>query len=103
MQRYPRWMKQSFSPHGVAREVRGLVEDLRLATVCESAVCPNLQECWSRRSLTFMILGERCTRSCGFCAVDHGRPPPVAADQPWRGGEAGRPRGRQPQGLTADI
>jgi lipoic acid synthetase len=83
-------MKQAFSPHGTAREVRGLVGDLRLATVCESALCPNLQECWSQRQLTFMILGERCTRSCGFCAVDHGRPQPVEADEPWRVAEAVR-------------
>jgi lipoic acid synthetase len=101
MQRYPSWMKQSFSPHGVAREVRGLVEDLRLATVCESALCPNLQECWSRRSLTFMILGERCTRSCGFCAVDHGRPEPVSADEPWRVAEAVRRLGLQHVVITS--
>ena len=101
MQRYPRWMKQSFSPHGVAREVRGLVEDLRLTTVCESAVCPNLQECWSLRQLTFMILGERCTRSCGFCAVDHGRPEPVAADEPWRVAEAVRRLGLRHAVITS--
>src|SRR3990167_7041195 len=101
MQRYPRWMKQSFSPHGVAREVRGLLEDLRLATVCESAVCPNLQECWSRRSLTFMILGERCTRSCGFCAVDHGRPQPPEADEPWRVAEAVRRLGLRHAVITS--
>ena len=88
MQRYPPWLKQSFSPNGVAREVKHLVGDLQLATVCESAVCPNLQECWSQRQLTFMILGSRCTRSCRFCAVEHGRPEPVAADEPWRVAEA---------------
>ena len=101
MQRYPHWMKQSFSPHGVAREVQGLVEDLRLATVCESAICPNLQECWSLRQLTFMILGERCTRSCGFCAVDHGRPEPVAADEPWRVAEAVKRLGLQHVVITS--
>ena len=88
MQRYPAWLKQSFSPDGVAQEVRALVEDLQLATVCESARCPNLRECYSQRQLTFMILGDRCTRSCGFCAVEHGRPEPVAADEPWRVAEA---------------
>jgi lipoic acid synthetase len=90
MRRYPEWLKQSFSPHGVAREVRSLVSDLGLVTVCESAVCPNLPECYSQRQLTFMILGSRCTRSCRFCAVDHGRPQPVAADEPWRVAEAVR-------------
>jgi len=90
MQRYPAWLKQSFSPNGVAREVGGLIDDLKLATVCQSAVCPNLKECWSQRQLTFMILGETCTRSCRFCAVPHGRTTPVEADEPWRVAEAVR-------------
>ena len=90
MQRYPEWLKKPFSPHGVAREVRELVADLRLETVCESALCPNLRECHAQRQLTFMILGGTCTRSCGFCAVHHGRPEPVAADEPWRVAEAVR-------------
>ena len=88
MRRYPSWLKQQFSTDGVAGEVHGLVKDLRLETVCQSAVCPNLRECWSQRQLTFMILGGTCTRSCTFCAVDHGRPTPVDADEPWRVAEA---------------
>lgn len=88
MQRYPRWMKKEFSPDGVAHEVRELLSDLQLVTVCESAVCPNLRECFSQRQLTFMILGDRCTRSCQFCAVDHGRPQPVSEDEPRRLAEA---------------
>lgn len=88
MRRYPSWLKQQFSPDGVAGEVHGLVNDLRLETVCQSAMCPNLRECWSQRQLTFMILGGTCTRSCTFCAVDHGRPMPVDADEPWRVAEA---------------
>jgi len=90
MQRYPLWLKRDFSPDGVVRQVRGLVGDLRLETVCESARCPNLRECWALRQLTFMILGGVCTRSCRFCAVDHGRPAPVAAEEPWRVAEAVR-------------
>ncbi len=90
MRHYPTWLKQSFSPDGVAREVRTLVSDLELSTVCESALCPNLRECYSQRQLTFMILGDRCTRSCRFCAVEHGRPEPVAADEPWRVAEAAK-------------
>ena len=90
MRRYPEWLKQSFSPNGVAHEVRSLVGDLQLATVCESARCPNLRECYGQRQLTFMILGERCTRSCRFCAVPHARPEPVASDEPWRVAEAVR-------------
>ena len=85
---YPAWLKQSFSPDGVAREVRALLGDLRLATVCESALCPNLRECYAQRQLTFMILGERCTRSCRFCAVPHGKTEPVDPAEPWRIAEA---------------
>ena len=88
MRRYPPWLKKGFSPDGTARMVRGLVADLELVTVCESAVCPNLRECWSQRQLTFMILGDRCTRSCRFCAVEHGKPLRVEADEPERLAEA---------------
>ena len=88
MRRYPDWMKKPFSPDHVAQEVDGLVHDLKLATVCQSAVCPNLRECYSQRQLTFMILGDVCTRSCRFCAVEHGRPQAVPADEPWRVAEA---------------
>lgn len=90
MRHYPTWLKHSFSPHGVVREVRGLVQDLALETVCEQARCPNLQECYARRQLTFMIMGARCTRSCRFCAVAHGRPEPLERDEPWRVAEAVR-------------
>ena len=88
MQHYPSWLKRSFSPDGVAGEVRGLISDLELVTVCESALCPNLRECYSQRQLTFMILGNRCTRSCRFCAVPHGKPEEVSSDEPWRVAEA---------------
>lgn len=84
MQQYPVWLRRSLTPDGTAREVRALVGGLGLATVCESARCPNLRECYGQRQLTFMILGNRCTRSCQFCAVAHGRPQPVAADEPQR-------------------
>jgi lipoic acid synthetase len=101
MRRYPSWLKQQFSPDGVAAEVHGLVDDLRLETVCQSAVCPNLRECWSQKQLTFMILGETCTRSCGFCAVPHGRPPAVDADEPWRVAEAVRRLGLRHAVITS--
>lgn len=88
MRRYPDWLKQEFSPNGTARAVGNLIENLDLVTVCQSALCPNIQECWSLRQLTFMILGEKCTRSCRFCAVPRGKPQPVAQDEPWRLAEA---------------
>ena len=101
MRRYPSWLRKSFSPDGTARVVRGLLEDLELVTVCEAAVCPNLRECWSQRQLTFMILGDRCTRRCRFCAVEHGKPRPIAEDEPWRLAEAVRRLGLQHVVITA--
>jgi lipoic acid synthetase len=67
---------------------QGLVSQLGLETVCASARCPNRSECWTRRSATFMILGEVCTRPCGFCAVPRGKPEAVADDEPDRVAEA---------------
>lgn len=65
-----------------------MITDLKLHTVCESAACPNVGECWNRRTATFMILGNVCTRRCGFCAVQKGGPLPVDYDEPERVGEA---------------
>ena len=65
-------------------EVRRMVKELELHTVCESASCPNIGECWGRRALTIMILGDICTRSCRFCDVMTGRPLPVDGDEPRR-------------------
>lgn len=70
------------------RELKSLVTRLRLHTVCESAACPNVGECWNRRTATFMILGNVCTRRCGFCAVQKGAPLTVDYDEPRRVGEA---------------
>jgi lipoic acid synthetase len=64
------------------------VETLKLHTVCESAACPNIGDCWNRRTATFMILGNVCTRRCGFCAVQKGGPLPVDYDEPRRVAEA---------------
>ncbi len=69
-------------------ETRKLINGLRLATVCVEARCPNLTECWSRGTATFMILGEDCTRRCGFCAVSTRRPKPPEPDEPQRLAEA---------------
>jgi lipoic acid synthetase len=66
----------------------GVIEDLRLETVCESAKCPNRTECWSQRTATFMILGNVCTRPCGFCSVPKGKTEVVQIDEPARVAEA---------------
>jgi lipoic acid synthetase len=70
------------------RELKQLVERLQLHTVCESAACPNVGECWNHRTATFMILGNVCTRRCGFCAVRKGAPLDVDYDEPRRVAEA---------------
>ena len=69
-------------------ELKRLVGELNLHTVCESAACPNVGECWNRRTATFMILGNVCTRRCGFCAVQKGAPLEVDYDEPRRVAEA---------------
>jgi lipoic acid synthetase len=68
--------------------MKGIVQQLRLHTVCEEARCPNLWECWNSGTATFMILGDICTRSCGFCAVITGKPTELDWDEPRRVGEA---------------
>lgn len=80
----PPWLKVRLSNSPVFAQVRQLVKESRLNTVCESASCPNIGECWSRKALTFMILGNVCTRSCGFCDVLTGRPGSVDEDEPRR-------------------
>jgi len=80
--RLPRWMRKPIPAGRHASEVRGLIEELNLSTVCRSAECPNRAECFDRRTAAFMILGDRCTRSCSFCAVDSGAPLPVDPDEP---------------------
>jgi lipoic acid synthetase len=84
---YP-WLKVKL-PHGENYfELKQLVRDKRLHTVCESASCPNIGECWNQRTATFMILGDICTRSCGFCDVKTGRPLGLDREEPQRVAEA---------------
>lgn len=84
----PSWLRAPAPVGQNYRELKSLVEELRLHTVCESAACPNVGECWNRRTATFMILGNVCTRRCGFCAVQKGGPLPVDYDEPRRVAEA---------------
>jgi lipoic acid synthetase len=86
--RHPPWLKVR-APGGAGyTETLGVVQELRLHTVCEEAHCPNLAECWGHKTATFMLLGDTCTRNCGFCAVTHGRPLDVDPDEPARVAEA---------------
>ncbi len=82
--RRPEWLRVRLPQGDAFAETRGIVARHRLHTVCESASCPNLGECWSAGTATFMILGNVCTRSCGFCAVLTGRPPELDLDEPRR-------------------
>lgn len=84
----PAWLRAPAPAGGNYRELKALVARLGLHTVCESAACPNVGECWNRRAATFMILGNVCTRRCGFCAVRKGGPLPVDYDEPRRVAEA---------------
>ena len=86
--RKPEWMRVPLSTGPTFREIRSTLRDLDLVTVCEEAGCPNISECWNDGTATFMILGERCTRACGFCMVDTRRPGPVDSAEPQRVAEA---------------
>jgi len=86
--RRPGWLKVKLPGVDSTRELRRVVRAHRLHTVCQSARCPNRGECWALRTAAFMILGDRCSRNCSFCAVTHGVPLPVDADEPQRVGRA---------------
>jgi lipoic acid synthetase len=82
--KHPPWIKVKLPTVPAFFEVKKMVEERKLNTVCQSASCPNIGECWSRRALTIMILGGICTRSCRFCDVPTGRPLPPDPDEPRR-------------------
>ena len=86
--RKPKWLRAKLPSGPGYRQVQNIVDDNQLHTVCESARCPNLGECWSRGTATLMILGEVCTRTCSFCAVQSGKPPELDLGEPARVAEA---------------
>ncbi len=89
--RLPSWLRVSYGGGQQRSQVRNLISDLGLHTVCESANCPNLGECWERGTATFMILGDYCTRDCAFCAVPHeDQPASPDPDEPERVATAAR-------------
>ena len=87
-QKKPSWLRVRLPIGEEYKHVRGLVDKHKLHTICESGNCPNMGECWGEGTATFMILGNICTRSCGFCAVATGRPLAVDWDEPQRVAEA---------------
>ena len=86
----PPWIKVRLPSNPVFFSTKALISDLRLHTVCESALCPNRWECWSQGTATMMIAGDRCTRACGFCAVTTAKPFALEEDEPQRVAEAVR-------------
>ncbi|MDG2152815.1 MAG: lipoyl synthase [Crocinitomicaceae bacterium] len=84
----PKWLRVKLPTGESYREVRKLVDEHKLHTICESGSCPNMGECWGEGTATFMILGNICTRSCGFCAVKTGRPNAVDLKEPVRVAES---------------
>jgi lipoic acid synthetase len=87
-QRKPSWLKMKMPGGDGYFRLKQLVGEKKLHTVCEEAKCPNIGECWSAGTATIMILGDTCTRSCGFCHIKTGRPNPKDDDEPRRVGEA---------------
>jgi lipoic acid synthetase len=88
LRRHPDWIRARMPSGDNYHELKGLLRGLGLNTVCEEARCPNIGECWDQRTATIMILGDTCTRACGFCAVKTGRPTWFDADEPRRVAEA---------------
>ena len=86
--RLPEWIKVRITEGANYRELRQLVQDQSLHTVCQEAQCPNIYDCWNRRTATFMILGAVCTRACRFCAVTSGRPTEFDITEPLRVAES---------------
>ena len=84
----PDWLKVRLHDQGTVDEVTGMMRELRLTTVCEEARCPNLFECWADKTATFMLMGEICTRHCGFCSVGKGKPGALDPNEPENVAEA---------------
>lgn len=99
--RLPRWLKRNVPLGNANHFTARLLEELRLETVCDNARCPNRMECYSQKTATFMILGNVCTRPCGFCAVAKGKTEPVEDDEPERLAEAARRLGLAHVVITA--
>ena len=97
----PEWIKVRLPSDPVFWSTKGLIDDLRLTTVCEEAQCPNRWECWSGGTATFMIAGDRCTRACGFCAVKTAKPLSLESDEPSRVAEATKRLGLKHFVITA--
>ncbi|MBL9123038.1 MAG: lipoyl synthase, partial [Planctomycetaceae bacterium] len=99
--RLPRWLKRNVPLGNANHFTARLLEELRLETVCDNAKCPNRMECYAQKTATFMILGNVCTRPCGFCSVAKGKTAPLELDEPQRVAEAARRLGLQHVVITS--
>lgn len=99
--RRPDWLRVKMADSPKYRELRDLFRGQRLHTVCEEAMCPNIGECWGRGTATFLLMGDTCTRSCGFCKINTGRPQPLDPDEPRRVAESVRQMGLKHAVLTS--
>ena len=97
----PEWLRARAPMGDNYHDLKKLARSLNLHTVCESAQCPNIGECWHHRTATFMMLGNTCTRRCGFCAVPKGRPEPIDFDEPRRVAQAVAALGLQHAVITS--
>src|SRR5437879_1960773 len=99
--RRPEWLRVRLPGGPNYSELKDIMRGLELHTVCEEARCPNIGECWEARTATFMILGDTCTRACGFCAVKTGRPTVLDLGEPVRVAEAVERMGLRPAVITS--
>src|ERR1700678_3503829 len=97
----PEWLRAKAPVGDNFHNLKKLARGLGLHTVCESAQCPNIGECWNHKTATFMLLGDICTRRCGFCAVPKGRPEPIDLDEPRRVAQAVAALGLQHAVITS--
>lgn len=95
IQRKPPWLKRKIPSGPVYQGVRGILGQGQLHTICREALCPNMGECFSHNTATFLILGDRCTRNCRFCAVRHGNAKPIDSREPENVAEAAQQMGLQ--------
>lgn len=98
---FPDWIRQPWPSGDAFDEVKSLLGDLKLHTVCQSAHCPNQSECWGRKTATFMVMGNTCTRHCSYCAVNSGRPGDLDHQEPAHIAEAVRRLGLKHAVLTS--
>lgn len=98
---FPDWIRQPWPSGEVFQEVKSLLGDLKLHSVCQSAHCPNQSECWGRKTATFMVMGNTCTRHCTYCAVNSGKPGELDQDEPAHIAEAVRRLGLKHTVITS--